>query len=280
MALLANLGIAAEEPEQAEANSDENEQSRFFDAMHKKHAESYRIELPDRDTVLELQPEPVFSWLNPVRGGGQRGAIFVWTREGRAEIIGCVFSQPRLGQENTFVVTHEFHSLVSTPVRATRGGTVYWDTQNPGIEPKPFADARPPADSRARRLIQMRRLARRFSGYSIDFEDQRWTLELLPQPLHRTAEENPEVLDGALFTFVSTSGTDPEALILIEAREMDGHAAWHYSVCRFTDLTTRVSLDGDVVWRFDNEAKTPFTDAGLREEYRFFGAGLVQPPVE
>jgi hypothetical protein len=49
---------------------------------------------------------------------------------------------------------------------------------------------------------------------------------------------DPDVVDGALFAFVTSAGTDPEALLVIEARHpsrTDG-PSWHYAVTRFTDL--------------------------------------------
>jgi hypothetical protein len=43
------------------------------------------------------------------------------------------------------------------------------------------------------------------------------------------------VVDGALFALVSNAGTDPEVLLLIEAREVEGKMRWEYACGRFTD---------------------------------------------
>src|SRR4051812_20887820 len=40
---------------------------------------------------VELRPEPVYVWSNPVREYFQEGALFVWTCRGRAEAIGSIF---------------------------------------------------------------------------------------------------------------------------------------------------------------------------------------------
>ena len=51
-----------------------------------------------RKEKVELRPEPVYVWTNPVRGGGQDGAVYVWTCRGRAEALGSFFSYPASGQ--------------------------------------------------------------------------------------------------------------------------------------------------------------------------------------
>ena len=38
-------------------------------------------------TRLMLRPEPVLSYTNPAGGGRGHGAMFVWTRDGRPEIL-------------------------------------------------------------------------------------------------------------------------------------------------------------------------------------------------
>jgi hypothetical protein len=52
-----------------------------------------------------------------------------------------------------------------------------------------------------------------------DGQERRWELRLLPHPLYRYESTDPDVVDGALFAFVTSAGTDPEALLAIEARK-------------------------------------------------------------
>ena len=60
---------------------------------------------------------------------------------------------------------------------------------------------------------------------------------------------DPDVLDGAFFTYVTSAGTDPEALLLIEARKPspDDSPIWHYAIARFTDLQLSVQHKGNEV---------------------------------
>jgi hypothetical protein len=69
-----------------------------------------------------------------------------------------------------------------------------------------------------------------------------WELRLLPQPLYRYESADPDILDGAVFAFVTSAGTDPEALLVLEARKPSGKdlPVWHYAVSRFTDTELRV----------------------------------------
>jgi hypothetical protein len=96
----------------------------------------------------------------------------------------------------------------------------------------------------------MRSLARDFSATTRDMNDRQWELRLLSQPLYRYESTDPDVLDGALFAFVSSAGTDPEVILTIEARKPagGGEPAWHYAVARFTDLNLWVRHKQTVVF--------------------------------
>src|SRR5262249_14652448 len=107
-----------------------------------------------------------------------------------------------------------------------------------------------PAATRGARLVQMRRLAQEFTGYEInrDREDKRGELRLLPAPLYRYPAAKKGVVDGALFTLVSTVGTDPEVLLLIEAREEGGKTRWEYACGRFSNWDLHVQRKGKEFW--------------------------------
>ena len=80
-----------------------------------------------------------------------------------------------------------------------------------------------------------------------------WELRLLPQPLYRYESTDPDVLDGAVFAFVTSAGTDPEVILMVEARKPSGggEPVWHYAVGRFTDLNLWVRHKGTVVFTAD-----------------------------
>src|SRR5689334_13797406 len=72
-------------------------------------------------------------------------------------------------------------------------------------------------------------LARRFTS-QVDRRNHRSEMRLLPQPHYRyeIKDEGSPVVDGAVFAFVWTVGTDPEMLVVIEARRTDQRIRWYY----------------------------------------------------
>jgi len=200
-----------------------------------------------RKEKVELQREPVYVWTNPVRDSGQDAAVFVWTCRGRAEVLGCFFSAPATGQRKLY---HEFHSLSLRVLDVNRSGSNTWTPEAPGIKLTPIAEAPGPGRTAPQRLAQMRALTHDFSASTKDDKETRWELRLLPQPLYRYKSTDPDVLDGAVFTFVTSAGTDPEALLVLEARKpaADQVPVWSYGIGRFTDLNLWVRHKGEEVF--------------------------------
>jgi hypothetical protein len=216
--------------------------------IHTNEAAGYTIYRDStRKERVDLQREPVYLWTNPVRQGGQDGAVYVWTCRGRAEILSSFFSFVEMGQRK---LCHEFHSLSLSVLDVNRSGSNTWIPEAPGIELKPFTGAPAPVGSAPRRLVQMRALTHDFSASTVDHENRSWELRLLPQPLYRYQSTDPDVLDGALFAFVTSAGTDPEVLLVVEARKpaSEGKPVWHYAIARFTDLELRVAYKGQQVF--------------------------------
>jgi hypothetical protein len=196
---------------------------------------------------LDLKKEPVFEWSNPARSGLQQGVVFLWLRDGRPAALASIFSQPDEKLPGRRVI-HEFHALDREKLLVSRPDALNEWTPRAGLERKELPDAGTPAATPGTRLVQMRRLAQEFSGYENDQEGRRWDLRLLPAPLYRYPPAKTGVIDGALFTLVSTAGTDPEVLLLIEAREQDGKTRWEYACGRFSDRNLYVQRKDKEVW--------------------------------
>jgi len=227
-----------------------------------------------RKERVDLQREPVYVWTNPVRAG-EDGAVFVWTCRGRVEVLGTFFSFPEMGQRK---LCHEFHSLSLSVLDVNRSGSNTWMPEAPGIELTSIAGAPAPASSAPRRLVQMRALTHDFSASTKDAKERSWELRLLPQPLYRYQSTDLDVLDGALFAFVTSAGTDPEVLLVVEARKpaADGNPVWHYAIGRFTDLNLWVRHKGQEVFT------APLIPYGLprqdpKHRYRVFPDRYILP---
>jgi hypothetical protein len=218
--------------------------------IYVKEASEYSITVETGSKTkkeLELKKEPVFEWTNPTRQGLQHGVVFLWLWEGRPSALGCIFSQPHdkpVGRQ----VIHEMHALDVEKLIVTRPNALNEWKPRAGLERKELADAPVPAATPGARLLQMRRLAQEFTGHEVDREGKRWELRLLPAPLHRYPAAKSGVVDGALFTLVSNAGTDPEVLLLLEAREEGGKARWEYACGRFSDRDLYVQRNDKEVW--------------------------------
>ena len=222
-----------------------------------QQAEGYEFFLGKTERRLELQATPVLQYSNPVRPTDQHGAIYVWTLDGRPEVIGSIWSSEDAKDPLLRMVTHEFQSLsldtiVSKhPQRSgSKGPIPEWKTSTPGIELTALPDAGAPAKSAPARLSQMRKLAAQFSaritGSNIETESE---LRLLAKPLVRYASQSAKVIDGGLFAFVQA--TDPELLLLIELRETKDGPRWHYAVARFTNRPLQLSRGERKLWECD-----------------------------
>jgi hypothetical protein len=202
----------------------------------------------DPKKPLELTKAPIFDWSNPVRQGLQQGVVFLWLREdGRPAVLGCIFSEPE-GQLKGRKIVHEFHALDTDKLLVSRPNALNEWKPQAGLARTELPDAGAPAATPGARLVQMRRLAQEFTGYELDSEGKRWDLRLLPAPLYRYPGGKTGVVDGAIFTLVSNAGTDPEVLLLIEAREEGGKLRWEYACGRFSDRTLHVQRNGKEIW--------------------------------
>jgi hypothetical protein len=216
--------------------------------IYVKEASEYSIAVESAPKQeLELTKQPVFEWSNAVRQGLQQGVVFLWLRDGRPAALGCIFSQPE-GKSPGRRVIHEFHALDTEKLLVSRLNA--WNEWKPqaGLERKELPDAGTPAATPGARLVQMRRLAQEFTGYSVSEEGQRWELRLLPAPLFRYPSAKSGVIDGSLFTLVSTAGTDPEVLLLIEARTDGDKTRWEFACGRFSDRDLHVQRKDKEVW--------------------------------
>ena len=198
----------------------------------------------DRNTLLKLQPHSLLRWSNPVTTA-LYGEVFVWTGYGRPQVIA---SMHKFFQPDRQHMTGEFHSLALTPIVGLQESKAFWNTQGPGVAFRKLADASGVSRVAPQRLTQMRALARGFSAEvsARNEPNDREKLRLLPKPIYRYESESSEVLDGAIFTFVQ--GTNPEVLLLIEARQVGDKHEWQYALVRFNSVAMRAFRGGQQVW--------------------------------
>jgi hypothetical protein len=207
-------------------------------------AAEYEIEVGEASPArLELKREPVFRWSNPVVGD-IHGNVFVWTRGARPLAVGSFFhyfsARPTM--------EHEFHSLAEAPLAATFHGERVWATKEAGVAFAKIADAPEPAPSQSQRSLQLKQLAKGFTGRGVFGKNStEQELRLLPQPLYRYEAPDEGILTGGLFAFVRA--TDPEILLLIEARNGKKAADWHFAAARMHSIAElSLYLRDEPIW--------------------------------
>src|SRR6185437_3588620 len=213
----------------------------------------FRIGKDEKDKPLELRREPVLRWSNPARSDIQ-GCVFLWTREGRPLMVGSLHQWFKPRTAWGLIMQHEFHSLAEEPLSARFHGTPVWKTEDAGVKFVDVPNAAAPAAEEVQRRLQLRKLAKEFSGIA-RYKDEPGDVELrqLPRPIHSYSAPNQGILEGGLFAFVR--GTDPEMFLLVEARGKDAATArWKFAGTRMTtQADLRLQRGDKPVW----EAKLP-----------------------
>lgn len=245
--------------------------------FYRRDAASYSFYVgEDRAKKLKLNPEPVLVYTNPVGARGlTHGAVFIWTHEGRSEVVGAMWSHANTPGPNQRTVAHEFHSLSNQPLMAERNDEETWSTRAGTMDWLAVDGASQPAASTVARLSQMRSLARELSVTRHDPRSgARDQLRLLPKPLFRYDRTSLPKSDGAVFAYCVV--WDPELFVVIEARETERGLKWFYAPIRFSHLTLAVRQRKKEVWR-DVRGGPSHRDPALG--YKLFGKTSVQNEV-
>lgn len=225
-----------------DGTEDESDPLKRLEQTYREQAAEHAIYRDEEGSQkLELVSSPVYKWTDAQARGRTGGMVFIWTWQGKPEAIAAIFSNPVEPSHRR--ITHEFHSL-STEV--LRPATNEWQPKA-GISTQPLSDAPDVAEKRATRMAQMRSIARRFTGH-VDKNEQRWEMRFLPQPLYRYAAED-EGRDGAVFAFVTSELTDPEAILLLETVRVGDGYQWGYTLIRFSNEPTYVKYNDEDIWK-------------------------------
>ena len=103
-----------------------------------------------------------------------------------------------------------------------------------------------PSETARARLRQMRESARSFKVEFTNRKGEKEQLRLLTQPSYRYKSTDPTVLDGALFVFAQ--GSNPETVLLIEARQTNNGYRWQFAFARQTGHELNAFYKDRRVW--------------------------------
>jgi hypothetical protein len=192
----------------------------------------------DKTTKFDLHPQPLLSYANPIRGDVY-GNIFVWTSDGRPEVVGAIFD---FKSEDKF--DSELHTLSRGGIQGYRDGRPFWNPTAAGVKFQKLPGSLAPDDKPAGRLRQMREIARAFTVERDHPEQGKGDMRLLTQPVYRYQSAKAGVLDGSLFVFAEA--TDPEAYLLLEASTE--RREWRFALARMNIVEFTAKYRGKEVW--------------------------------
>jgi hypothetical protein len=234
-----------------EADQEKAEEQKALLARSLKHMQQFDARLAsDAEKQIEMLERPVLTFGDSARGT-KNGSLWLLGTKGRPLAFIELF---RLADEDrwshTSTLTSKDLIIVKTPLSGQ------WKPQKLQIEPKLVDNAPPPEAKEPQRLRQARELARRFTAHEFwNPENSRFELRLLAQPVHRYSDLQYELLDGT--AFVLAHGTNPEAILLLEAIGKDLKTSrWHYSLARVGNAEIHVEFDGKEVWKCPRLAGT------------------------
>jgi hypothetical protein len=215
-------------------------------AVMRRFAEQCQLRPTPESELFELEPTPILRWSNPV-SGIEDGTMWLWTKDGIPVATMDLFSSTK-GR----TLVHQCQSLSTAAFECRVDAAVMWAPKMGGLERRRVSDAQPPADTAAKRLIQLRALAAEFAiedDFKTKFRGTEFVthqLRLMPQPVYRYRRSSGDVVDGAIFAYVL--GTACEALLVLEARMVNGQPEWQFALAGQTCYALRAKHRGETVW--------------------------------
>ncbi|HVX12907.1 MAG TPA: hypothetical protein VHC22_17120 [Pirellulales bacterium] len=246
LALLSSLASvrAEDEPSPSEESPQVDEARAKRLQQMTAHAAEYELwGGEDEQRAFKRADRPVLRWSNPQRATAD-GGLFLWSDKNRPAAVLCIYKS---GEDQ---VDHEWQSLSTAPFRATYRGATAWQPRTAGVEFRRLpGKSELAAATPVRRLAQLHRLLNDFSG-SLGREERKHELRALTQPIYRYADEDSDVVDGAVFAL--TQGTDPEILLLFEARRAEGQPlTWWWAAARMSMVPLELKYRDELVWTVD-----------------------------
>jgi hypothetical protein len=234
-----------EPPAEATAGSEKEKAEKRMKFMLQA-LERYEVVYPgDPPQTSRLHAKPLLRWTNPVTTI-KDGTLAVYTRGGRPDVV------VEFQVHNEVLSGHEFSPIRFEGMRLRRNDHTVFSADNGWFKFQDLPDAPRPAEKAVQRLAQMRQIAERFTVVDIfgriDDEVQQYNLRLMPQPVYRYEEADAKI-DGGMFVFAQ--GTNPEAVLLVEALREGEKPGWRYGFAPTTTYELTAHLggeDGPVVW--------------------------------
>ena len=235
-------------------------------------AQGTKVEFTSGNEQPELFDKPVFRYDDQPRGFVD-ATMWTWTHNGRPIVLQKVEATiaidtglPRWG--------FCFTSLAEQTIRAEWKHGLKYQSREPGVTFQPVPGAAAVADKAATRKRQLRDMARNFSARILINPRNNTTQEmrLLTTPLYEY-DGSDKLPKGAIFGF-STNGTNPDLVIVTEAREVDGKLTWLYAPARMTTGGLTVKYGDETAWTCE------FSEPGVSNYPTWTSFSMRRDPAE
>jgi hypothetical protein len=238
--LMASLSVAGDDKEDPAPDRDVARQR--LEVMTSR-IDSVVISSNDASVPNRMQPTPLFRYDDETRGYVD-GTVWRLGEKGRPLAIITAELHPHYLNRDARVV-YDLLSLTDRKFVARSADILNWKPSGSAVTMQALSDAPVPATAPAKRLVQMKEQARRFSGTQEvqELEKTLVHLRLMPRPIDRYSPSANEKSDGAVFLFAN--GRNPALLLLVETDGTD----WRYGIGRLSmPSTLEMKLDDAVVW--------------------------------
>lgn len=257
-------------PESSSPESSTAEKTR----VAKAYVGNFRVALSEESADpadgldVPMIDHPLMTYGDPARDN-DNGTLWAWGRKGRPKFFLELYQSGgnRRHWAQAITLTSTDGVIVDAP------GNQRWSPKPVAIAPI-VVDAPQPAESDRLRLRQMKEIAARLSAHELwDPNNSRYELRLLIQPVHRYADPERGIVDGA--TFVLAHGTNPEILVFLEAagKEASG-IRWRMFAARLGSAELHLHLDDKEIW---NRPRTPNIVGQPSEPYWLFFTNVAPP---
>jgi len=246
-------GTAQETPSRERTERGEAlKQFAYFDAL----AKHFSAKLAS-GVALERSGDSLLNW---TIDRSWHGSYFVWTAKGRPVLVGCFLADSEKPDRRRGFI--ELHTMIDEPFTplsfsagsVSAGQTYEWNPVAARNSTIPLNDVAAPATQEQARRSQMREIAEQFQMTMFreaGASDAQEELRLLPRPLYRYPASKDGSLEGAIFAFVTTKGTDPEFLLAVECDPRATNNSWNVRPLRSCTRRLDLRRKGVTVWSCD-----------------------------
>jgi hypothetical protein len=241
-----------------ETSKNEEKRARMLKQMTDLAAEAKLI-LKNARREPKLVPQPVFRYDDQPRRFID-ATMWVWTDGGRPvafEKVEAMIHRDTGEAQWGYCFTSVSEDQVAIHWNETRD----YHTTQAGTEFKPLEGAPEVFAKESQRKRQARDLAKGFAARVVIDPKNNTTQEmrLLTTPIYEYTDEKTKEYSGSVFA-LSTNGTNPDLLVLLEPREGGGKLQWQIAPARMTSGGVTLNYRDKKVWDcpFVSPREAPF----------------------